>query len=68
MYRRILVGITTTVTAVSMVVTPSLTVYAEDMTDQVVATSGSTTIDGNVVSDSGDSQLVEQGLVEASGS
>ena len=68
MYRRILVGITTAVTAVSMVVAPSLTAYAEDVTDQVVATSGSTTIDGNVVSDSGDSQLVEQGLVEASGS
>lgn len=68
MYRRILVGITTAVTAVSMVVAPSLTAYAEDVTDQVVATSGSTTIDGNVVSDSGDSQLAEQGLVEASGS
>jgi hypothetical protein len=68
MYRRILVGITTAVTAVSMVVAPSLTAYAEDVTDQVVATSGSTPIDGNVVSDSGDSQLINRGLVEASGS
>ena len=68
MYRRILVGITTTVTAVSMVVTPSLTVYAEDVTDQVVVSSGNRTIDGNVVSDSGDSQLINSGLVEASGS
>lgn len=68
MYRRILVGITTTVTAVSMVVTPSLTAYAEDKTDQVIVTSGNESIDGNVVSDSGDSQLINRGLVEASGS
>ena len=68
MYRRILVGITTAVTAVSMVVTPSLTAYAEDKTDQVIVTSGNESIDGNVVSDSGDSQLINRGLVEASGS
>ncbi len=66
MYKKSLVGITATITAISMVAAPCLTAYAEDVTGYQNITSD-TKIEGNVTSDSSDNSLIDKGLVEASG-
>ncbi|WP_034446296.1 hypothetical protein [Butyrivibrio sp. AE2032] len=67
MYKKTLVGITSAVTAVSMVIAPCMTAYAEDVTEKLDITSDRN-IEGNVVSDGTDNSLINDALVEVSGS